>query len=362
MLCWAELEAWWRSWLPRETHRQEPRTTVMQDFEALTYLGQTRRLRRLALRAVTDHGIEATSVRLLGHGENTTYRVETATNTYLCRIHRLGYQTPTTIASELDWLRALRAETDLIVPRPLLAVGEPIPVITIPGLRPRPVVLFDWRHGRFELRRPRVETLRKAGRFLAALHTHTASWAVPPGFSRQRWDLRGLTGGNVGGSLALIPAAHRSLVADAVAKIAAVFDQLGDASMQLIHADLHGANRLLTADGRLAAIDFDDCGVGHLAYDIAVTLSYLRAEPGYAQLRTALLAGYREVRVFDAVHERAIEDFFALRRLHIWLWVLARRADHPTFRARAAGVTERAVGLLRSYVAGDSPGSALDAS
>ena len=330
----------------------------MQAFETRTYLGQTRRLRQLALRAVAAYGIEATSVRLLGHGENTTYRVEAPARTYLCRIHRLGYQTPTTIASELGWLRALQSETSLIVPRPLLASGAPIPEIAIAGLRPRPVVLFDWTHGRFELRRPRPETLRKTGRFLAELHAHTASWPTPPGFSRQRWDLRGLTGANVGGSLALIPAAHQALVADVVGKLTAVFEALGDTSMQLIHADLHGANRLLIQDGQLAAIDFDDCGVGHLSYDIAVTLSYLRAEPGYPQLRAAMLAGYREVSAFDAVQERAVEDFFALRRLHIWLWVLARTADHPTFRDRAAGVAARAVALLRAYVSGEAPRAA----
>ena len=129
--------------------------------------------------------------------------------------------------------------------------------------------------------------------------------------------------------------------------------------MLLIHADFHGANRLLTADGQLAAIDFDDCGLGHVSYDLAVTLSYLRANPDYAQLRAALLAGYRQVRAFDAMQEAAISDFFALRRLFIWLWVLSRTADNPLFRERAPGVTKRAVGLLRDYVANrESPPSA----
>ena len=322
----------------------------MKDFETLSYLGQTRRLRPLALLAIAQRGIVPTAVRLLAHGENTTYRVDSPTGTYLCRIHRLGYQTPASIGSELDWLHALQRDTELIVPRPLLAQGAPVPVLTMPGLRPRPVVLFRWTHGRFELKRARPTSLHKTGRFLAELHEHAASWPMPADFTRHRWDLAGLTGGNLGASLALIPTAHGGLVADAVGKIATVFDRLSDDAMLLIHADLHGANRLLTADGRLAAIDFDDCGLGHVSYDLAVTLSYLRAEPGYAALREALLAGYREVRTLDALQEEAIGDFFALRRLFIWLWVLSRMGDHPTFRERAPGVTKRAVGLLRDYV------------
>ncbi len=336
-----------------------PYTHRVKDFETLTYLGQTRRLRRLALHAVAQHAIESTAIRLLAHGENTTYRVDGPAGTYLCRIHRLGYQTPVTIRSELDWLHALQRDTDLIVPRPLLAPGAPVPVLSVPGLRPRPVVLFRWTHGRFELKRTLPATLFKTGRFIAELHQHTASWPTPPGFSRQRWDLAGLTGGNLGGSLAWIPPEHAGLAADAVGKIAAVFDRLGHDAMLLIHADFHGANRLLTADGQLAAIDFDDCGLGHVSYDLAVTLSYLRANPDYAQLRAALLAGYRQVRAFDAMQEAAISDFFALRRLFIWLWVLSRTADNPLFRERAPGVTKRAVGLLRDYVANrESPPSA----
>lgn len=334
---------------------------TLKSFDSLSYLGQTRRLRRLALHAIEEHGLRPAAVRLMGHGENTTYRVDTDSSTYLCRIHRLGYQTPRSIASELDWLHALQQETRLVVPQPVLSAGEPVPIFQLDGLDPRPVVLFHWTHGRFEIKRPRVVSLKKTGRFLAELHNHAASWTPPSTFIRQRWDLEGLTGRNLGGSLRLIPESHRRLVDEVVSKVSLAFDRLGDAAMLLIHADLHGANRLLTRAGSLAAIDFDDCGVGHVSYDLAVTLSYLRSEPHYDALHRALLSGYREVRALSDEQERAIADFFALRRLHIWLWVLSRMADHPTFRDRAPGVTARAVRLLSDYVAGttSSPATTL---
>ena len=131
----------------KRVHHISPPTTTRQvitlkSFDSLSYLGQTRRLRRLALHAIEEHGLRPAAVRLMGHGENTTYRVDTDSSTYLCRIHRLGYQTPRSIASELDWLHALQQETKLVVPQPVLSAGEPVPIFKLNGLDPRPVVLF----------------------------------------------------------------------------------------------------------------------------------------------------------------------------------------------------------------------------
>lgn len=53
----------------------------------------------------------------------------------------------------------------------------------------------------------------------------------------------------------------------------AAMDMLGErsATFGLIHADLHLDN-VLFAGGEARPIDFDDCGLGHWLYDIAVTL------------------------------------------------------------------------------------------
>ena len=106
----------------------------LKPFEALTYLGQVRRLRAVAQSALEAYGLRDARFRLIYHGENTTFRVDAPTpssamvhlpsayapNRFVLRVHRPGYQNQASIASELLWLAALR-EAGLIVPEPIPA-------------------------------------------------------------------------------------------------------------------------------------------------------------------------------------------------------------------------------------------------
>ena len=80
----------------------------------------------------------------------------------------------------------------------------------------------------------------------------------------------------------------------------------------------------------VGVIDFDDCGWGHFAYDLAVTVSELEHLPRRATLRAALIAGYRSVRPLSAEQEAAVDDFIALRRLQLALWAVQHR-EQPMF-------------------------------
>ena len=57
---------------------QARRRSVTKPFEDLTYLGQVRRLRKLALSALDAYDIDVAQCKLIFHGENTTYRIDTA--------------------------------------------------------------------------------------------------------------------------------------------------------------------------------------------------------------------------------------------------------------------------------------------
>lgn len=69
---------------------------------------------QLALRQY-DIGTDAT-LRLLNLSENATYLVEDAGTQSILRVHRQDYHRPHEIESELDWLAALRADSDVTVP------------------------------------------------------------------------------------------------------------------------------------------------------------------------------------------------------------------------------------------------------
>ena len=80
--------------------------------------------REVAERALAEYDLAPEStLSLLNLSENATYAVEdagTGTRSIL-RVHRQNYHRPHEIESELDWLEALRRDSDIVVPTVLPA-------------------------------------------------------------------------------------------------------------------------------------------------------------------------------------------------------------------------------------------------
>lgn len=321
----------------------------MKPYNELTYRGQALRLRRLAEKALAERDFAYDELRFIFHGENTTFRVIRGQQKWLLRIHRPGYQSTYAIKSELAWLRALSSDTDLDVPTPVGGVQH----VSSEGVdTERRVVLFEWVDGRFH------ETfvparMRRTGRLLATLHEHASSWRSAD-FERRRLSVDGLLGDDpvMGGSFDLVPESHRALYLecrDALYKRLTPLESTD--RFHLIHADLHHGNRLFPTGAEVAAaIDFDDCGIGHELYDLAITLGYpLRSSERPDELRSAFLEGYREIRT---LHDELFEyyDAFGVLRIltiHLWVW---GRTDNPYFIERGktqAGETED---VLRGFL------------
>jgi Ser/Thr protein kinase RdoA (MazF antagonist) len=84
------------------------------------------------------------------------------------------------------------------------------------------------------------------------------------------------------------------------------------APVRPLHADLHGGN-LKWHEGRLAVFDFDDCGLGLPALDLAVAAFYLRGND--PALERALTAGYVETASLPDVDPAHFEAMVAARQL-----------------------------------------------
>jgi Ser/Thr protein kinase RdoA (MazF antagonist) len=80
--------------------------------------------------------------------------------------------------------------------------------------------------------------------------------------------------------------------------------------VHIIHADFHGWNLMWNED-QLSIFDFDDCGFGIEAQDLAVALYYLDT-PEQDQ---ALLAGYKSVKPLPVYSENAMKALLLQRRL-----------------------------------------------
>jgi Ser/Thr protein kinase RdoA (MazF antagonist) len=135
--------------------------------------------------------------------------------------------------------------------------------------------------------------------------------------------------------MAVITPTGRDILIETVQRalpLIATLDQNDPTVYNLIHADLHQHNYLFH-NGRVRAIDFDDCGWGHFLYDIAVTFWYIRNKPNFPALRAAFLAAYQAERPLPVGYEPYLDNFMALRS--VLLATYAAADTNPRIRAVA---------------------------
>ena len=298
---------------------------------------QVARLRRVALAALDRYGLPEGRLTFVSHGENTTFRLDGPTGRYLVRVHRpqrhgRDVDSATAIRSELVWLRAIRAGSDLAVPEPV-ASGDGGTTVEAPAAgMTRVCSVLRWMDGRIHEASPRPVHLRRLGEAMARLHQQADDWIPPSDFVRIRWDHETFFGDGMvygetpaAGCWDLLPAEVRGRFASVADRMTEVMGNADD--WGLIHADLHLGNALFHR-GEVRLIDFDDCGYGNRLYDLAVAVWELRDEEGYPGYREALLEGYRTHRELDVTH---LDDFIATRQVAFDLWFTGMAQVNPSF-------------------------------
>lgn len=183
----------------------------------------------------------------------------------------------------------------------------------------RSYALFTFAPGRTLGSQPFDETLWQAvGRELARLHC--AADAFESKKSRYHLDLAILvdmplaaikpyvTPEEEGAYVELNDVAQR--LKDAVRRHA-----WGPGTYGLIHADTHDGNIHVAADGTFTLFDFDHCGFGWRAYDLATYYRHPTADGEERQKWTAFLAGYEDVRPLTAAERDSMPVFRACRAL-----------------------------------------------
>jgi Ser/Thr protein kinase RdoA (MazF antagonist) len=148
---------------------------------------------------------------------------------------------------------------------------------------------------------------------MARLHEHTASWApdrpnVLVVADRALHDLDD----NFSGRNDLFDAAALDVLTRTRESVDAnLRDLYSQSAPQLVHQDFHNSNIRVT-EGHLAVLDFDDCGLGLPAQDLAVSAYYLRDN---MRREAALLEGYSAVRPLPNCTADQFESLLAGRNL-----------------------------------------------
>jgi Ser/Thr protein kinase RdoA (MazF antagonist) len=286
----------------------------------------------LAVSALVRYGLGGAPLRLINVSENSTFLVRAEGESQLIlRVHRPDYNTLGEIASELDWLDALRADGDVLTPRviPALDGARLVTVGTGDGEAPRACAMFEFVAGGEPEETP--ASLRRLGAVAGRMHRLARAWTPPAGFRRRTWDLDTTIGADqpVWGPWESGPGVGpderrllRTLSAVLSSRITAYgrdHDRYG-----LIHADLRLGNLLFDGD-ITCVIDFDDCGWGWYVYDLATSFTFMEDRDDIADLIAALLAGYQSELSLSAADVAILPTMMMLRRLLLVAWL----ASHP---------------------------------
>ena len=281
-------------------------------------------------------------VRLIRARENAVFEIATPHGRAALRLHRQGYQDSAAIRSELWWCAAL-ADAGVAVPRPLAAQDGAL-LATLPGGRVASAIRWQEGEALGETGRPLdaplptiLERHHALGRLLAQVHDATDRLTLPAGFVRPRWDLEGLVGeAPLWGRFWDHPAAsqpQKDHLQEVRRWLATGLAALPTQEIGLIHADVLREN-VLVNDHSLWLIDFDDSGFGYRGYDLGTALLGNLAEPAYADIRDALIAGYQSLR---PISRDTVEMFALMRSCASVGWTMPRlAADDPIHRSHLA--------------------------
>ena len=213
---------------------------------------QVLRLRRVALAAVVEYPLPDGRLTFVDHGENTTFRHDSAAGRYLVRVHRPQRHGQHVDAVGRNRIRdrlapghsgghgpgSTRGARGGIGDRAGALRGGPYPVCSV----------LRWMDGRIH-GGSRARSPEPAGWGDGPLHNQADAWTPPRDFLRIRWDHETFFGNAMvygdtpaAGCWALLPVEVRSRFEAVAARMADIM-ALDGGEVGLIHADLHLGQR-----------------------------------------------------------------------------------------------------------------------
>lgn len=320
---------------------------LMNDVEAITF----------AKAALAAWDINGATPRLIKNRENAVFEVVAPDGGRAAlRLHRPGYQTDSAIRSELIWAQELaNAGMELPCPIPCKS-GDLVSFVSEAG---RMASIVSWVDGvplgdsGIDVEwgaATQLDLFKTLGAELAKLHKLSDALTLPDDFERPHLDIDGLLGedpnwGRFWENPALTAAEHKLLLTTRahLRGVLETYHAMG-ADFGLIHADAISEN-VLTADGAVTLIDFDDGVFGFRLYELGAAMSQVWARPNAQDLATALVEGYG----LNPEEAKLIPAFTVIRVMASCGWAIARHApDDPTL----LGYTDRATRAATRYLSG----------
>jgi Ser/Thr protein kinase RdoA (MazF antagonist) len=262
------------------------------------------------------YGLAVSRLQLIKAAILDTYRVESGDGATIFRIYPAQRRTFEEIRAELDFLEFLHGR----------GIPVSVPLATESGARTvtlqapegaRHAAMFTYAPGREPAGDPHV--IRRYGETLARLHAVARSFESG---ARTPLDLRFLLDRPLA-RLQVVPERRETWLT--LREIAGTIRPHLEAlpatapAFGFCHGDVCKANARVNGAGDVTLFDFDFCGPGWRAYDVA---SFLSGEPAAA--KAAFLDGYQSVQTLTEQEVEVIPLFQVAQRI----WMLGMRASY----------------------------------
>jgi Ser/Thr protein kinase RdoA (MazF antagonist) len=332
---------------------------VVRGFGELSEQGRARRLRPLALAALQAYDLQVAGLRLIDNGWNCVFRVETPDGPLALRISRdTPERTPRSVASEVTFISALTAGTDVQVPRIIPnRAGELVTIAESDGVpQARPCVVFGWLRGSLLAEHVTAQHWRALGTLMARLHRFASEWSAPAGFEIPVYDSVLPYGEPLvmfePGRADLHGASY--LLQDAYHRTHERIRELDHHRPRIVvHGDLHGWN-VKVQHGVLSPFDFEDLLWAVPILDVATSLYYVRDRPDYLSLAVAFRSGYETQRPWVEQEPGELDRLLVARGLDLLNTALIDPHldidDWPAFIRRRERLARIALGEERALV------------
>ena len=285
------------------------------EFFELSPEEQQQSLATFAHELLKSYGISNAKVSCINFGFNATYSVETETGVrYALRININSAKTINNLLAEIEWVRHLNRTAGINTPTPIATLKDEFIVSSIhpeSGLTLF-ALMYSWLEGEEIGDEPTLDQLHEVGKAIALLHRDSSNFVLSsqlelPTFDDFFWSTEDF----LFSEKSKLSPADKSLLQEAHDLIMEFTRDLYKSSpVHIIHADVHGWN-LMWHEGKLSIFDFDDCGFGVEAQDIAVALYYLDTP----EQEQALLAGYTSIKPLPKYSDNAMKALLLHRRL-----------------------------------------------
>jgi Ser/Thr protein kinase RdoA (MazF antagonist) len=285
------------------------------EFFELTAEEQQKSLTAFAHELLTNYGISNAKVSCINFEFNATFSVETEIGVkYALRVNINSTRTIKNMMAEIEWVRHLNHTSGINTPTPIATLKDDFIVSAVhpESGQTLSAVMYSWLEGEEIGDEPTLDQLHEVGKAIALLHQESSDFVLSsrselPTFDDFFWGTEDF----LFSEKSRLSVADRRLIQEAHDRIMAYTRDLYETSpVHIIHADCHGWN-LMWQEGKLSIFDFDDCGFGVQAQDLAVALYYLDT----SEQDQALLAGYTSIKPLPTYSENAMKALLLHRRL-----------------------------------------------